>query len=91
MVEVVYSRKAAKQLRRLQASDSKTVRDECNKLANMPDCANIKALVDHGRQYRPRVGRFRVFFDFDGLAGVVSIEEVKKRDEHTYRIRANPS
>jgi mRNA-degrading endonuclease RelE of RelBE toxin-antitoxin system len=31
-----------------------------------------------------RAGRFRVLFDFDGTLRVVSIEEVKKRDEHTY-------
>jgi mRNA-degrading endonuclease RelE of RelBE toxin-antitoxin system len=30
------------------------------------------------------VGRYRVFFDFDGEAHIVAVEEVKKRDEHTY-------
>jgi mRNA-degrading endonuclease RelE of RelBE toxin-antitoxin system len=84
MNQVVYSRRAAKQLRKLQPSDSKTVRSECNKLVSMPDCANVKALVDHEYQYRLRVGNFRVFFDFDGVARIVSIEEVKKRDEQTY-------
>ncbi|MDR2507965.1 MAG: type II toxin-antitoxin system RelE/ParE family toxin [Candidatus Accumulibacter sp.] len=84
MNEVTYSKKAAKQLRKLQPSDSKTVRGECNKLANMPDCTNVKALVNHEHQYRLRVGNFRVFFDFDGAARIVSIEEVKKRDERTY-------
>ena len=60
------------------------VRGECDKLVNMPDCTNVKALVNHAHQYRLRVGDFRVFFDFDGAARIVSIEEVKKRDEHTY-------
>jgi mRNA interferase RelE/StbE len=31
-----------------------------------------------------RVGRHRVFFNFDGKIQVVSSEEVKKRDERTY-------
>lgn len=84
MNEVAYSKKAAKQLRKLQPSDSKTVRGECNKLASMPDCTNVKVLVNHEHQYRLRVGNFRVFFDFDGAARIVSIEEVKKRDERTY-------
>lgn len=84
MVEVLYSKKAAKQLRKLQPADSKTVRSECNKLANMPDCSNVKALVNHERQYRLRVGNFRVLFDFDGAARIVLIEEVKKRDERSY-------
>ncbi|MDR0770107.1 MAG: type II toxin-antitoxin system RelE/ParE family toxin [Burkholderiales bacterium] len=84
MNEVVYSNKAAKQLRKLQPADSKMVRSECNKLTGMPDCANVKALVNHKYQYRLRVGSFRIFFDFDGVAHIVSIEEVKKRDERTY-------
>jgi mRNA-degrading endonuclease RelE of RelBE toxin-antitoxin system len=84
MNEVTYSKKAAKQLRKLQPSDSKAVRCECNKLANMPECANVKALSNHEYRYRLRVGNFRVFFDFDGAAHIVSIEEVKKRDERTY-------
>jgi mRNA-degrading endonuclease RelE of RelBE toxin-antitoxin system len=82
--QVIYSRKAAKQLRKLQPSDSRMVRAECNKLENMPECANVKALTDHEYQYRLRAGNFRVFFDFDGVAHIVSVEEVKKRDELTY-------
>ena len=42
---------------------------------------------DHGpllHGYRLRVGNYRVFFDFDGAVRIVSIEEVKKRDERTY-------
>jgi len=30
------------------------------------------------------VGNYRVFFEFDGAVRIVSIEEVKKRDERTY-------
>lgn len=68
----------------MQAADSKVVRKECNKLANMPDCGNVKALVNHEYQYRLRFGNFRVFFNFDGVVHIVTIEEVKKRDERTY-------
>ena len=84
MNEVTYSRKAAKQLRKLQSSDSQTVRAGCNALANMPNCTNVKALENHKYQYRLRVGNFRVFFSFDGEIRIVLIEEVKKRDERTY-------
>jgi mRNA interferase RelE/StbE len=31
-----------------------------------------------------RVGSYRVFFDYDGGVRIVSIEEVRKRDERTY-------
>jgi mRNA interferase RelE/StbE len=45
---------------------------------------NVKVLVNHAYGYRLRVGIYRVFFDFDGAVRIVSIEEVKKRDERTY-------
>ncbi|MFM7972007.1 MAG: type II toxin-antitoxin system RelE family toxin, partial [Betaproteobacteria bacterium] len=44
----------------------------------------VKALVGHEYGYRLRVGRWRVLFDFDGEVHIVSIEEVRKRDERTY-------
>jgi mRNA interferase RelE/StbE len=84
MNSVEYTSKAAKQLRKLQPSDSRSIRFECDNLANMPACSNVKALVNHQHQYRLRVGNFRVFFNFDGAVQVVSIQEVKKRDERTY-------
>jgi mRNA-degrading endonuclease RelE of RelBE toxin-antitoxin system len=82
--KVEITRKAAKQLRKLQSKDNKVIVDECYKLSEMPNCINVKALVNHDYQYRLRVGNFRVFFNFDGVVHIVSIEEVKKRDERTY-------
>jgi len=41
-------------------------------------------LVTEAYGYRLRVGNYRVFFDFDGAVRIVSIEEVRKRDEQTY-------
>ncbi len=84
MNKVEITRKAAKQLRKLQSKDNKVIVDECYKLSEMPNCINVKALVNHDYQYRLRVGNFRVFFNFDGVVHIVSIEEVKKRDERTY-------
>jgi mRNA-degrading endonuclease RelE of RelBE toxin-antitoxin system len=31
-----------------------------------------------------RVANYRAFFEFDGDRQVVTIEEIRKRDEHTY-------
>lgn len=46
--------------------------------------ANVKALANHSRGYRLRAGSYRVLFDWDGTIQVVSIQEVKKRDDNTY-------
>lgn len=46
---------------------------------------NVKSLTNHQYGYRLRVGRYRVFFDLEeGEISIYLIQEVKKRDEHTY-------
>jgi mRNA-degrading endonuclease RelE of RelBE toxin-antitoxin system len=74
-----------KQLTKLQNHEAIKIRDACNSLSDMPNCRNVKALTGHQHGYRLRVGSYRVFFNFDGEVRIVSIEEVKKRDEQTYR------
>ncbi|MBB4820444.1 mRNA-degrading endonuclease RelE of RelBE toxin-antitoxin system [Pseudomonas alcaligenes] len=84
MNEIRWTRKAIKQLRRTASIDQKKIYDAVQALASMPDVQNVKALVHHPFGYRLRVGSYRVIFDWDGAIQIVSIEEVKKRDEHTY-------
>ena len=60
------------------------VRDAVTVLADMPDVGIVKALVGHDYAYRLRVGNYRIMFDWDGAIKVISIQEVKKRDERTY-------
>jgi mRNA-degrading endonuclease RelE of RelBE toxin-antitoxin system len=76
--------KALRQLRKIDRQDNAAIRQAVNGLAAMPACSGVKALTNHKYGYRLRVGRYRVFFDFDGEVRVVEIQEVKKRDEHTY-------
>jgi mRNA-degrading endonuclease RelE of RelBE toxin-antitoxin system len=84
MNKIEFTRKAARQLRKLQSKDHRVIVAECYKLSDMPNCANVKALVSHEYEYRLRVGNFRVLFNFDDVVRIVSIEEVRKRDERTY-------
>jgi mRNA interferase RelE/StbE len=81
---VAWSRKAVKQLMKLQHRHQQQVRDAAGLLANMPHVTNVKALTSHGYGYRLRVGNYRILLDWDGAIEIVSIQEVKKRDEHTY-------
>lgn len=53
-------------------------------LMDFPNCTGVKKLVNHTYSYRLRVGDYRVFFEFDGDVRIISIEEVKKRNESTY-------
>lgn len=77
--------KALRQLRKVDAHAGKQIRAAVStELLDLSKARNVKALTNHEYGYRLRVGNYRVFFDFDGAVRIVSIEEVKKRDERTY-------
>ncbi len=84
MNRIDWAPRAVRQILKLEAADQKSIRTGVETLRKFPGCPNIKRLVDQDSQYRLRVGRFRVFFDFDGAAHIVHIEQVRQRDEHTY-------
>lgn len=85
MSTIQWSVKAGKQLRKIKdAVIRKRVYDETQALADFPNCAGVKRLMNHKYSYRLRIGDYRVFFEFDGEVKIVSIEEVKKRNERTY-------
>ena len=84
MNSIKWSPKAVKQLFKLDRADQIAIRDAVAKLASMPDARNVRALVNYQYQFRLRVGGYRVFFDFDGAAHIVYLEEVRKRDDRTY-------
>ena len=84
MNAIIWTLKAAKQLRKLDRQHQTTIRDGVSSLSAMPDCQNVKALTNHQYGYRLRVGNYRVLFNWDGSIKIVQIEEVRKRDERTY-------
>ena len=53
-------------------------------LNDFPAVTNVKTLINHDYAYRLRVGDYRVFFNVRETVEIISIEEVKKRDERTY-------
>ena len=85
MNAIIWKTKAIKQVLKLQRQTAQTIRDVIEeKLSVFPDCTGVKKLINHQFQYRLRIGNYRIFFDFDGEIHIVSIEEVRKRDETTY-------
>lgn len=76
--------KAVRQLLKLPKDAQHIIRDDIDgKLSVFPDCTGIRKLVNHAYGYRLRVSNYRVFFEFNGDVRIISIEEVKKRDEST--------
>lgn len=86
MNSIQWKPKAVKQLLKLDRPAQVQIRDDVGaKLGTAPFGSGVKALTDHAYGYRLRVGNYRVLFDFEGGAAcIVSIEEVRKRDERTY-------
>ncbi len=85
MNSIDWQPKALRQLRKIDARAGKQIRDAVStELVDLAKARNVMALTNHEYGYRLRVGNFRVFFDHDGAVRIVSIEEVRKRDERTY-------
>ena len=84
MIQIKWMRKASKQLRKIQQVDKHKILDAVDTLNNFPYVQNVKALTNHKYDYRLRVGRYRVLFNHYETVQIISIEEVKKRDDGTY-------
>ena len=84
MNEVQWSTRALRQVRKLPDSERQQISEAATDLENMPNCQQVKALQNHRYGYRRRVGKYRILFDWDGIVRIVSIEEVRKRNERTY-------
>ncbi len=70
--QVQWERRAVKQARKLPKEDRERIGESVGRLADWPDCQgtrDIKPLKGHEHEYRLRV---------------VSVEQVRKRDERTY-------
>jgi len=82
MKTIRWHKRAKKQLRQIRnAKIENKIYDAVQELRFFPRCKNIKKLVNRD-DYRLRVGRYRVIFTID--LKIVSIEEVKKRNDRTY-------
>ncbi|MDR2574028.1 MAG: type II toxin-antitoxin system RelE/ParE family toxin [Desulfovibrio sp.] len=79
-----WTTKALRQARKLPPAVQGDVAEAVDTLREWPQVEQVKALVGKPG-YRLRVGRYRVLFTIHaGIPLIVRIEEVRKRDEHTY-------
>ena len=84
-VDIEWAKKALKQTSKLPMQVRQQVYQGVQTLREWPEVSNVKALKDR-KDYRLRVNRYRVIFTVrpDGMVTIIRIEEVMKRDEHTY-------
>lgn len=85
MFTVIWTPKATRQLTKIQPEKQREAITQATRaLETFPDVVNVTALTKHDVGYRLRVGSYRVLFDVVSEVKIISIEEVKKRDERTY-------
>ena len=73
--------KAHKQIAKLNKQDIASIYEALEALKDWPDISGVKSLTNMPG-YRLRIGQYRAFFDVD--KEVITVTEVKRRDEHTY-------
>lgn len=84
-MKVIWQPKALKQLKKVgDRAIQERILTATRELSAFPACPKVKPLVNHEYGYRLRVGNWRILFNAFEEISIVSIEEVKKRDEHTY-------
>ena len=84
-MKTVWQPKAIKQLKKLGNKDAQTkILKATAGLVQFPNVPRVIALTNHVHGYRIRVGNYRVLFNVLDVIEVISIEEIKKRDENTY-------
>jgi mRNA interferase RelE/StbE len=86
MNEIRWHNRARKQIKLIPAKEREVIHNRIDLLFTFPDVVGIdvKQLPGHRYGYRLRVGRYRILFDYNNGIRVISIQEVKKRDERTY-------
>jgi len=83
---IVWQPKAKRQLKKIKdVSIRASIVDGVGALEAFPAVEGVKPLVNHACSHRLRIGGYRVLFRALEEIAVISIEEVKKRDERTYR------
>jgi len=73
--------KAHKQIGKLSKHDMDSIYEALEALKDWPDISGVQNLTDMPG-YRLRIGQYRAFFDVEGE--VITVTEVKRRNERTY-------
>ena len=86
MNEINWRINAIKQIKRIPEQYQKMIYRAVGRLADFPNVQglDIKALKVHKYDYRLRVSRYRVLFNFKKEIEIIDIMEVVKRNGQTY-------
>lgn len=86
MNEIVWTRRALKQLMSIDQRYIHRIKNKVSKLSDFPDVdLDIKKISGESNQFRLRVGIYRILFDvIDGKPVIINIQAVMRRTSTTY-------
>ncbi|MEL0580776.1 type II toxin-antitoxin system RelE/ParE family toxin [Pectobacterium punjabense] len=86
MLKVSWSKRALKQLGTIDTRYRKRIKEKVGELSTFPDVnLDLKKLESSGKQYRLRVGDYRIIFELiNEIPQVCEILEVKRQTTTTY-------
>lgn len=86
MNQIVWTRKALKQLQSIDTRYISAIRHKVKMLSSFPNVTlDLKKLQATDNQYRLRVNDYQVLFEvIDGQPTIISIQAVKRRTSTTY-------
>ncbi len=85
MKAIIWQPKAKRQLKKIKQQDIKRdILDGIDTLVDFPHVARVKLLKNHQCTHRLKIGTYSILFNGYEAVNIISIEEVKKRNEHTY-------
>ena len=83
MRQINFTPKAVKQLNKIPKDYQGKIKSAVIELRSFPECKGDIKKLQGMMGYRLRGGRYRVIFDAIGT--IIEIQEVKKRDDNTYK------
>lgn len=85
MKDIIWQPRARRQLKKIKGAKTRAdILAAVKTLREFPDVPEVKALVNHQYTHRLKVGTHRVLFNAFEEINIITIEEVKKRNERTY-------
>lgn len=79
MFEIVFSKDARHQLRRMRTNDAKRIIEKIDLIAINPFASNPNASALKGGGFRLRIGDWRVLYEIDGTANLLQVVAVLPR------------
>jgi mRNA interferase RelE/StbE len=80
-IAIEWRRRALRQLLDFPDKYGIHIHEKVGELEEFPDCDNLKKLMDLTSDYRLAVNQHSVLFSFSNQITIISIDEVKHRDD----------